>query len=313
MTSDFLAQVSQMNVLPREKQIEVVSALTEGLGVRATARITGVNRETVGKIALQIGRGCAELHDRMMVGLRVNRIECDELWSYVGHKRNPQHGRPSLSPEKGDQYTYIALGASTRAIIAYRTGKRDGETTDEFIQDLRQRVIGAPEITTDGYHPYKSSIRDAFGKRATHGVINKTYSVTHLNVTEASRRYSPAAVVAVERQVVSGEPEQISTSYVERQNLTLRMASKRFARLSNGFSKRLECHLAAVALHVAFYNLCRVHETLRSTPAMALGIADRVWTIGDLLDAALATQPITPETTAPDRRKRFRVIEGGLS
>ena len=311
MMSDFLAQVSQMNVLSREKQIEVVSALTEGLGVRATARITGVNRETVGKIALQVGRGCAELHDRMMVGLRVNRIECDELWSYVGHKRNPQHGRPSLSPEKGDQYTYIALGASSRAIIAYRTGKRDGDTTDEFIQDLRQRVIGAPEITTDGYHPYKSSIRDAFGKRATHGVINKTYSVTHLNVTEASRRYSPAAVVAVERQVVSGEPEQISTSYVERQNLTLRMGSKRFARLSNGFSKRLECHLAAVALHVSFYNLCRVHETLRSTPAMALGIADRVWTIGDLLDAALAAEPPKPTPTAPDRRRQFRVIDGG--
>src|SRR3984893_8137169 len=311
MMSDFLAQVSQMNVLSREKQIEVVSALTEGLCVRATARITGVNRETVGEIALQVGRGCAELHDRMMVGLRVNRIECDELWAYVGHKRNPQHGRPSLSPEKGDQYTYIALGASSRAIIAYRTGKRDGDTTDEFIQDLRQRVIGAPEITTDGYHPYKSSIRDAFGKRATHGVINKTYSVTHLNVTEASRRYSPAAVVAVERQVVSGEPEQISTSYVERQNLRLRMGSKRFARLSNGFSKRLECHLAAVALHVAFYNLCRVHETLRSTPAMALGIADRVWTIGDLLVAALAAEPPKPTQTAPDRRRQFRVIEGG--
>jgi IS1 family transposase len=176
---------------------------------------------------------------------------------------------------------------------------------------LRQRVIGVPEITTDGYHPYKSAIRDAFGKRATHGVIDKTYSVTHLNVTEASRRYSPAAVVAVERQVVSGEPEQISTSYVERQNLTLRMGSKRFARLSNGFSKRLECHLAAVALHVAFYNLCRVHETLRSTPAMALGIADRVWTIGNLLDAALAAEPPKPTPTAPDRRRQFRVIEGG--
>jgi IS1 family transposase len=300
-----------MNNLHRDKQIEVVSALTEGLGIRATARITGVNRETVGKIALQVGRGAAELHDRMMVGLRVNRIECDELWAYVGHKRNPQKGPAKPSPVKGDQYTYIALGASTRAIIAYRTGKRDSETTDTFIQDLRQRVIGVPEITTDGYHPYKSAIRDAFGKRATHGVINKTYSVTHLNVTEASRRYSPAQVVAVERVAVAGEPEQISTSYVERQNLTLRMGSKRFARLSNGFSKQLECHLAAVALHVAFYNFCRVHESLRSTPAMALGIADRVWTIGDLLDAALAAEPPKPTPTAPDRRRQFRVIEGG--
>jgi IS1 family transposase len=300
-----------MHILSRDKQIEVVSALTEGLGIRATARITGVNRETVGKLALQVGRGCAELHDRMMVGLRVNRIECDELWSYVGHKRNPQKGpRPSL-PVTGDQYTFIALGASSRAILAYRTGKRSPETTDEFIQDLRQRVIGAPEITTDGYTPYRNAIRDAFGGSVSHGVLTKTYSVTHLNVTEASRRYSPAQVVAVARDVVSGQPEQISTSYVERQNLTLRMGSKRFARLSNGFSKRLECHLAAVALHVAFYNLCRVHESLRSTPAMALGIADHVWTIGDLIEAALGAVPPLPTPTAPDRRRQFRVIEGG--
>jgi IS1 family transposase len=283
----------------------------EGLGIRATARITGVNHETVGKLALQVGRGCAELHDRMMVGLRVNRIECDELWSFVQRKRRWQEKPGADAPVTGDQYTYIALGASSRAIIAYQTGKRTTETTDNFIQDLRQRVIGSPEITTDGYHPYRNAIRGAFGNRVAHGVINKTYSVTHLAVTEASRRYSPAQVVAVARDVVSGVPTEISTSYVERQNLTLRMASKRFARLSNGFSKRLECHLAAVALHVAFYNLCRVHESLRSTPAMALGIAERAWTIGDLVDAALATQPITPTTTAPDRRKRFRVIEGG--
>jgi IS1 family transposase len=201
--------------------------------------VTGVNSETVGKLAFQIGCSCAELHDRMMVGIRVNRIACDELWSFVQRKRRQnERPRPDVSVT-GDQYTFIALGASSRAIISYRTGKRDGATTDEFIQDLRQRVICAPEITTDGYHPYKLAIRDAFGSRAPHGVINKTYSVTHLNVTLASRRYSPAAVVAVQRQVVSGEPEQISKSYVERQNLTLRMAS----RLSNGFSKRLECHL----------------------------------------------------------------------
>ena len=128
---------------------------------------------------------------------------------------------------------------------------------------------------------------------------------------EAARRYSAAKVVAVEYDVVSGVPSQISTSYVERSNLSIRMGSKRFARLSNGFSKRLENHCAAVSLYVVHYNLCRVHESLRSTPAMALGVADRVWTIADLLDAALATQPITPVTTAPDRRKRWQVIDGG--
>jgi IS1 family transposase len=257
-----------MNNLPRDKQIEIIAALCEGVGQRAVARLTDTDRKTVARLALRVGRGCAELHDRMMVGLRVHRIECDELWAHVGHKR-------------------------------------------DFIQDLRQRVIGVPEISTDGLHYYKTAIRDAFGKRTTHGVIQKTYGVTHLNVTEASRRFSPAQVIAVERQAVMGEPEQIPTSYVERQNLSLRMGSKRFARLSNDISKKIDCHLAAVSLYVAFYNLRRTHEALRSTPAMVLGIADKVWTIGDLIDASLATQPITPETTAPDRRKRFRVIEGG--
>jgi IS1 family transposase len=212
----------------------------------------------------------------------------------------------------GDQYTYVALASATRAIIGYRTGKRDSATTDDFIQDLRGRVIGAPEISTDGLHFYKPAIRDAFGKRATHGVINKTYSVTHLNVTEASRRYSPAQVVAVQRVAVEGEPEHISTSYVERSNLTLRMQSKRFARLSNGFSKKIDCHLAAVGLYVAFYNLCRSHEALKATPAMALGVADRVWSIADLIEAALKAIPPVPTPTPAQRRRSFRVIQGDL-
>jgi IS1 family transposase len=300
-----------MNILSPTKRIDIIAALCEGVGQRGVSRLTETDRKTVARLAFNVGRGCAELHDRLMVGLHVHRIECDELWAYVGHKRNPQKGKPRHAPVFGDQYTYVALASSTRAIIGYRTGKRTTVTTDDFIQDLRQRVIGVPEISTDGLHFYKNAIRDAFGPRATHGVINKTYSVTHLNVTEASRRYSPAAVVAVERQAVMGEPEQISTSYVERQNLTLRMGSKRFARLSNGFSKKIDCHLAAVALYVAFYNFCRTHEALDTTPAMALGITDHAWSIGELIDAALGAVPPKPTPTAPDRRKQFRVIEGG--
>lgn len=187
-----------MNILSRDKQIEIIAALCEGVGQRAVARLTGTDRKTVARLALAVGKGAGELHDRMMVGLHVQRIECDELWAYVGHKRNPQKRLVQRrSPARGDQYTYVALASSTRAIVAYRTGKRDGETTDDFIQDLRQRVIGAPEISTDGLHHYPSAIRGAFGSRAVHGVVKKTYSVTHLNVNEASRRYSPAQVIAV--------------------------------------------------------------------------------------------------------------------
>lgn len=300
-----------MNILDKAKQVQIIGALCDGVGQRAVSRLTDTDRKTVARLALRVGRGCAVLHDGMMVGVRTSRLELDELWSYVAKKQARVNKNELRAAAVGDQYTYIALAASTRAIVSYFTGKRDSGSTHEFVHDLRERVIGYPEISTDGFYSYRNAIRDAFNGRAAHGQIVKTYSVTHLAVKEAARRYSPAQVIAVERDVVSGVPAQISTSYVERSHLTLRQSCKRFARLGNGFSKRLEPHCFAVSLYVAHYNLCRVHESLRSTPAMALGITDRVWTIAELIDAALATQPITPVTTAPDRRKRFRVIEGG--
>lgn len=301
-----------MNVLPRDKQIEIIACLTEGMSIRATERLTGIHRDTIMRLGARVGRGCAELHDRMFVGLRVGRLELDELWAFVGRKRRWNQQPTRDGAVTGDQYTFVGLASATRCIVSYRTGKRDTANTEAFIGDLRERVIGAPEISTDGFTPYQPAIRDMFSQSA-HGVISKTYSVTHLAVKEAARRYSPAAVVAVSREAVYGVPAEISTSYAERSNLSIRMGCRRFARLTNAFSKKLENHAAAVSLYVAHYNLCRVHESLRSTPAIAQGIADRVWTIGDLLDAALTTQPIDPVVSAPDRRKRFRVIEGGLS
>jgi IS1 family transposase len=244
-----------------------------------------------------------------MVGVRTERLELDEAWSFVG-KKQKNVLRHEINA-KGDQYVFIGMAGTQKAIISWGVGKRNTESTMDFLHDLRSRGIGQPEISTDGFHPYRLAIRDAFGDSASHGVIVKTYSVTHL-VKEAQGRYSPAAVVAVERQVVSGDPDQyVSTSYVERQNLSLRMGSRRFTRLTNGFSKKLDNHVAAVALYVAHYNLCRVHEALKTTPAKALGVVDRAWTIGALIDAALATQPITPVPTAPDRRKLFTVVQGG--
>jgi IS1 family transposase len=242
-----------------------------------------------------------------MVGVRVNRIELDEIWSFVAKKQKRVKRHEAFA--KGDQYTYIALAGTQKAIISYRIGKRDGHNTDEFVQDLRGRVLGAPEISTDGWHSYKLSVRDAFRKSA-HGVIVKTLAVTDLR-KDAAHRYSPCAVVSVSREVMQGVPAEISTSYVERANLSIRMGSRRFTRLTNGFSKKLECHAAAVSLYVAHYNWCRVHETLETTPAVALGIADRPWSVGDLLDAALAVAPPEPTETAPDRRRLFRVINGG--
>jgi IS1 family transposase len=299
-----------MSLLSRDQQIQIIGCLTEGMSIRAIERLTNIHRDTIMRLGARVGRGCAELHDRIMVGLRVGRIEMDELWAFVGKKQ--RHLKRTDSPEKGDQYTFVALASTSRAIVAYRTGKRDTGTTQEFMADLRERVLGAPEISTDGFLPYLPAVRAEFGN-SHHGVINKTFSVTHLNVNQASHRYSPAAVIAVAREAVQGVPAEISTSYVERSDLSIRMGCRRFTRLTNGFSKRLGNHLAAIALYVAHYNLCRVHETLRTTPAVQLGIMDRVWSLGDLIDAALALAPEGPRVTPPQRRRRFRVIEGGLS
>ncbi|MHC2577375.1 IS1 family transposase [Bradyrhizobium diazoefficiens] len=298
-----------MNILSRDKQVEVIAALCEGVGIRTASRLTGVNRGTVANLALRVGMGCMELHDRIMVGVRTERLELDELWSFVGKKqKNVQRHEIHA---KGDQYVFIGMAGTQKAIISWGVGKRNAESTMDFLHDLRSRVIGQPEISTDGFHPYRMAIRDAFGPDASHGVIVKTYSVTHL-VKEAQGRYSPAAVVAVSRDVVSGDPEQyVSTSYVERQNLSLRMASRRFTRLTNGFSKKLDNHVAAVALYVAHYNLCRVHEALRTSPAKALGLAERPWSIAQLVDAALSMAPALPTETPPDRRRKFTVIQGG--
>ncbi len=304
-----------MNILEKSKQIDIIAALCEGVGVRAAARLTGTNRKTVARVALQVGIGCAEWHDRVMTGVRMNRLELDELWSFVG-KKQARVQRNELFA-KGDQYVFIGMAATQKAIVSFRIGKRDSANTDLFIQDLRERVIGLPEISTDGFHPYRNAIRDAFGNRVAHGVVHKTYSVTHLATPEASRRYSPAAVVAVSHDVVSGVPAEISTSYAERGNLSIRMACRRFTRLTNAFSKKLENHIAAVALYVAFYNFCRPHETLtpnakhQTTPAMALGLTDHVWSFGELIDAALRAVPPKPTASASERRQQFKVIKGG--
>jgi IS1 family transposase len=298
-----------MNYLSREKQIEVIAALCEGVGIRTAARLTGVNRGTVGSLALRVGMGCMELHDRLMVGVRTERLELDEAWSFVGKKQ--KNVKRHEIHAKGDQYVFIGMAGTQKAIISWGVGKRNAESTMDFLHDLRSRVIGQPEISTDGFKPYLTAVRDAFGDSASHGVIVKTYSVTNL-AKDAVTRYSPAQVVAVSREVVSGDPDQyVSTSYVERQNLSLRMGSRRFTRLTNGFSKKLDNHVAAVALYVAHYNFCRVHEALRMTPAKAIGVAHRTWTIAELVEAALNAAPPMPTETPPERRRKFTVIEGG--
>jgi IS1 family transposase len=262
-----------VNILSREKQIQAIAALCEGVSSRATERLTGVNRGTIMTMGARVGEGCAKLHNRLMRDLNVARLEFDEIWQYVGKKRKAM--KPTDPATLGDQYTFIAISGTSKAIISYYTGKRTYEDTYTFARDVRARVLGAPEISTDGLSAYPWAIQRTFGERHSHGVMVKTYAGYEASA-DAAHRYSPGDVVSVDVRPVHGQPEHISTSYVERQNLTLRMSQRRFTRLTNAFSKKFEHHCAAVALYAAHFNFCRVHEALRITPAMQLGITDHV-------------------------------------
>lgn len=298
-----------MNILPIDQQIAVVSALCEGMSIRSTERLTGVHRDTIMRLGLKVGGGCERLHDYFFRDLNIAAIQLDELWAFIGKKQRRLKAEDDRT--KGDAYTFIALDQTQKAILAYRTGKRDGDNTELFLADLKSRVLGRPMISSDGFRYYERAIQTTFGSFVDYGQIIKNYAPGPA-VVEAARRYSPPAVVAVSRRSISGRAkfEDICTSHVERQNLSVRMASRRFTRLTNGFSKKIENHSAAVSLYVAHYNFCRVHERIRTTPAAALGITDHPWSIAELLDGSLQGRISTP----PGHRVgRFRVIEGGAS
>ncbi len=291
-----------MNTLPLEKQVRAISALVEGCSIRSVERLTEIHRDTIMRLGVTVGQGCVRLHDHMMRGLNVAAVELDEQWAFIGKKQ--KRVRNDDPAELGDAYVFIALAANAKAVISYIVGKRTAENTLAIAYDLRRRILNRPQITSDGFTPYPDAIEYAFGADVDFAQLVKVYQATPGNSAEI--RYSPGTIRDIETTVVCGNPDptRISTSYVERFNLTTRMASRRFTRLTNGFSKKLDNHRAAVALHIAHYNLCRVHETIRTTPAMALGVTDHVWTIGELVRAALeAPEATPPATSAPSPYK----------
>jgi IS1 family transposase len=275
-----------MNVLPMSKRTMIVAALCEGNAIRAIERMTHVNRDTIMYLGRDVGEGYARLHDKLFVGLGSKTIEVDEAWSFV-HKKQARC-KPGDPREFGDQYSYVAMDADDKAIIAYMVGKRNEETTVSFALDLQARVTGRVQITSDGWHPYIKAIAIAFGMKVDYAQLIKTYGADC--TVETSRRYSPNKVLGSETTIVFGDPVlgRVSTSFIERQNLTLRMLTRRWTRLTNGFSKILRNHAAAMDLYVGYYNLCWRHESLDgATPAMAVGVADHVWTVEELVRACL--------------------------
>lgn len=273
------------NSLPRNKQISIIKAVVEGVSIRSIERMHDVHRDTIMRLVVRIGEACEKLQDRMMRGLSCEAIEIDEIWGFVA-KKQKNVKKTDNSREIGDQWTFVAIDADTKLIPSFRTGKRDLANAKAFLADLASRLLGQVQLSSDALAAYPEAVRDAFGSEVDYAQIVKAYE----EVPAGSGRYSPPRVTSVEKTPVIGEPleERVSTSYVERQNLSIRMSNRRMTRLTNAFSKKLENHKAAMALHFASYNLCRVHRTLRMTPAMAAGITDHVWDISDLIDAALA-------------------------
>lgn len=276
------------NHLKKEKQLAVLAALVEGNSIRSTERMTGVHRDTIMRLLVKVGQGCRRLLDGMMKDLTLTSVQCDEIWTYVGKKEKRATEYEKAAGLGGDQYVFVALDRDTKLVPSWTIGRRNQKTTNALINDLHSRVKITRrnwiELNTDGFTMYEPAIAKAFGQEVHYGQVIKVYSKKN-----AGRgRYSPPEVIAVRYEIISGYPEQITTSHCERSNLTIRMQMRRFTRLTNGFSRKLENLEAAVALHFGYYNLCRRHQTLKTTPAVKAKVTDHEWTLEELLDRALA-------------------------
>ncbi len=264
-----------------DKAALAVQLLIEGNSIRSTERITKLDRNTIMRLLVLAGKHCEALMDSRMRNVRSRYLQIDEIWTFV-QKKN-RHVRKGDSPEIGDQWVFVAIDAQTKLVPAFHVGKRHLEDTRSFLWDLYSRIEGRTQITTDGLHHYTAGVPDAFGLDVDFAQLVKLFG--EWGQSDANARYSPSPIVEVISKIRTGDPDptHISTSHVERQNLTMRMAIRRFTRLTNAFSKKLANLKAAVALHFAYYNFCRVHQTLRVTPAMEAGLTDHVWTIAELL------------------------------
>ncbi len=272
------------NILKRDKQEAIIKCLVDGNSIRATERITDVHRDTIMRLMVRVGQGCEQLLDEEMRGLTCERLQVDELWGYICKKQ--RHVRHDDNPARvGDVWTFVAIDSDTKLIPAYRVGKRDRDTAMDFMDDLGKRVTNCVQISSDALMLYVEAVQWGFGMNVDYGTVVKSYEAEPIG----PGRYSPPKVTSIRKTAILGNPnpEHLSTSYIERQNLTMRMCMRRLTRLTNGFSKKLENHKAATALHFAHYNFCRVHRTIKETPAMAAGIMYQPWTVADLLDAAL--------------------------
>lgn len=273
------------NGLDRERQAIIIGALAEGWSIRAIERMTGVHRDTIMRLGVRVGQGCAALMDAKMQNLPCRNIQVDELWGFIGKKE--RHLLVDDDPTLGDVWTFCGIDADTKLVPTYKVGKRDRETANAFVSDVASRLANRVQITSDALRAYVEAVELAFGSGVDYAQIVKEYGQEEIHVNP-ERKYSQLVVLSVERHRVSGNPDMapISTSYVERLNATTRLHMRRLTRLTYAFSKKLDNFKAAVGLHFANYNFVKRHNTLRCAPAMEAGIERRFWTVGDLIEAS---------------------------
>lgn len=272
-----------MNKLPLAKRTQILAMLCEGSSMRSISRVADVSINTVSKLLVEAGEASLAIHDEHVRGVKASRIQCDEIWSFCYAKEKNVATAKAAPDGAGDVWTWTALDSDTKLMVAYFVGDRSGESAMILMDDLRARLSNRVQLTTDGHKAYLEAVEGAFGADVDFAQLVKLYGGTEGAGPE--KRYSPAECTGIRKRRVEGNPDiaHVSTSHVERMNLSIRMQNRRFTRLTNAFSKKLDNHIHALALYFAFYNFCRIHKSLKVTPAMAAGITDRLWSLEDIV------------------------------
>ena len=274
--------IQDVNRLPISKRAAILGMLAEGTSLRSASRLADVSINTVSKLLVDVGAACQGYQHNTLRSLRCNRIQCDEIWAFVYAKDKNIPAEKQGRFGYGSVWTWTALDADSKLVVSWLIGTRDADCAAQFMCDLASRMVNRVQLTTDGHKAYLIGVEEAFGADVDYSQLVKLYGET----PEAETRYSPGDCIGCKRQPITGNPDplHVSTSFVERQNLTMRMSIRRFTRLTNAFSKKLENHAAAVALHFMHYNFARIHKTLRVTPAMEAGVSDHVWDLEEIAD-----------------------------
>jgi len=296
-----------MRKLDTKTRALIIRLLVEGNSIRATSRIADVSKNTVNKLLIDAGKACAKYHDENVRNVKASVIQCDEIWSFTYAKQKNVKTATAAPEGAGDTWTWTAIDSDSKLIVSYMVGGRDSEYAIEFMDDLRNRLSNRVQLTTDGHKAYLEAVEGAFGGDVDYAQLIKIYG--DMGGKTEARKYSPAECTGIKKRTVEGNPDKalISTSYVERQNLTMRMHMRRFTRLTNGFSKKVENHMHAVALHFMYYNFVKVHQTLKVTPAMQAGLTERLWDISDLVAIIDANEP------APKKRGNYKPRKKAIS